>query len=91
MANPLPKGRKGRTPNQKRWSEPPLQESEGKPPPKKESGGERRSELPSYGQVEGIHFNFLSFHSKKGERPGHTKEGRGREHQPPTTLVFSQN
>ena len=56
---------------------------------------ERRSEPPSYGEVEGIHQNVLSFHSKKaiqrrqrkeapprgGEgRQHHQKEGRDRSH-----------
>ena len=45
----------------------------GQPPPKEE--GVRRSEPPSYGEVEGIHFNILSSASP-------SEEGRGREASP---------
>ena len=41
--------------------EPPAEGSEGKPPPTAEGGGEPLS----YGEVEGIHFNVISFHSTK--------------------------
>ena len=38
--------------------------------------GGRRSEPPSYGEVEGSHLNVLSFHSKKGN--GRTVQRRQR-------------
>ena len=74
--------RKGRTPN---WRcEPPPKGSVGKSPLQEEEVGgghhqrrrreERRSEPPSYGAVEGIHFNVLSFHYQKEERRRHPKK-----------------
>ena len=55
VANLVLKERKGRTRNQR----------EGKQPPKVREGGEGR-EPPSHEEVEGINFNVISFHSKKG-------------------------
>ena len=50
-------------------------------PPLKEEEGRRRSEPPSYREVEGTHFYAISFHSRRG-MAAPPKEGRARKHHP---------
>ena len=68
----------------------PLKEEEGNHHPRGRME-ERRSEPLSYGEVEGIHFCVLEFHSKKGNgraiqrrqrKEAPPKEGGGRKHHP---------
>ena len=67
---PPPRGSEGKPPPKgEGGGEPPLKEEEGweleEATTTQGGGGRRRSEPPSHGEVEGIHFNVLSFRSKK--------------------------